>query len=938
MPGRLQSIWGSEAARLFALALSAFGLAVACLILTRSQDQVAAIWPANALALAVMLRSSPRLWAAYAASAAAGMMVANLAVGDPAGQALLLAACNGAEILIAAALASRLTGPDLDVTEPRQLLSLCCVAVAAPMAPALMATAVLGDASVATLIRWYLASALGLAVVTPAVLALVSDAGSLKATFRRKRNFAPLVMLVAAWALAFGQETYPLHFLLYPPLVWCAMTLRSAGNALVLLLTAVVAVTATLTGHGTAGLIDGDMQAKLAVLQGLLATMTFATLPLTALLARLRRLNASLREALAQVGKSEERYRVLADNASDIVITINDRGILTYVSPSIRQLGHDPEEMVGQSPLPYVHPDDREAVGARMLERRLSGQFADAPHETYRILNKDGGFIWVEGKPSVIRNGQGAIAAVISQLRDVTARMEAETALAESEARYRMLADHSTDIILKVDAADTILYVSPSVSRYGYTPEQLIGVSGYSLVHPDDLSTAQARIAELFGDGVVDAKRDRAHRIRTASGDYVWMEGNPALVRNAQGEVEAVISQMRDVSVRKGLEAELLAARDEAQAVAATKAEFMANMSHEVRTPLTAVLGFTSLLSSRNDLAADARRQVERIGAAGQAMLAIVNDVLDFSKLEAGLMPVTPRPTAPLEVLETALALFEPQAEAKGLRLSFEASDLPAHIDIDPDRTRQVLLNLIGNAVKFTDDGEVAVSATYADGRLKVSVRDSGAGMTEAQQARLFQRFSQVDGDAARSGGGTGLGLAICRGLVEAMGGEIGLTSALGQGSTFTFEIPAPVCAAASGPEEASPLAGVAGLRVLVVDDNPTNRELAHAVMTQFEIEVTDARDGAEAVELAAQWPYDVILLDIRMPVMDGPTAARRIRGEPGPNRDTAILAFSADYQLDDAVAGLFDGHVRKPIEVAPLLDALVEATAWEDALYAAEG
>ena len=810
MPGRLQSIWGSDAARLFALALGAFGLAVASLAFTRGQDHVAAIWPANALALAVMLRSPPRSWAAYAATAAAGIMVANLAVGDPAGRALLLAACNGGEILIAAALASRLTAPDVDVTEPRQLLSLCCVAAAAPVAPALMATAVLGDATAGTLIRWYLADALGLAVVTPALLALASDIGSLKTTFRRKGKIAPLIALVAAWAVAFGQETYPLHFLLFPPLVWCAMTLRSAGNALVLLLTAVVAVTATLTGHGTAGLIDDDMQTKLAVLQGLLATMTFSTLPLTALLARQRRLNASLRDALAQGGKSEERYRVLADNASDIVITIDDQGILTYVSPSIRRLGHAPEDVIGRSPLPLVHPDDREAVGGRMRVRRLSEDFTEPPNQTYRILKKDGGFIWVEGKPSVIRNAEGGIAAVISQLRDV--------------------------------------------------------------------------------------------------------------------------------SVRRGLEAELLAARDEAQAVAATKAEFMANMSHEVRTPLTAVLGFTSLLSSRNDLAADARRQVERIGAAGQAMLAIVNDVLDFSKLEAGLMPVTPRPTAPLEVLETALALFEPQAEAKGLRLSFAASDLPAHIDIDPDRTRQVLLNLIGNAVKFTDDGEVAVSASYADGRLQVSVRDSGAGMTEAQQARLFQRFSQVDGDAARAGGGTGLGLAICRGLVEAMRGEIGLTSALGQGSTFTFEIPAPVCAAATGPDEASPLAGVAGLRVLVVDDNPTNRELAHAVMTQFEIEVTDARDGAEAVELAAQWPYDVILLDIRMPVMDGPTAARRIRSEPGPNRDTAILAFSADYQLDDAMADLFDGHVRKPIEVAPLLEALLQATAWEDALYAAEG
>lgn len=168
------------------------------------------------------------------------------------------------------------------------------------------------------------------------------------------------------------------------------------------------------------------------------------------------------------------------------------------------------------------------------------------------------------------------------------------------------------------------------------------------------------------------------------------------------------------------------------------------------------------------------------------------------------------------------------------------------------------------------------------------------------------------------------------------MGGEIGVTSAVGQGSTFAFEIPAPQCAAVEVVVDASPLSAVAGLRVLLADDNATNRELARAVMAQFEIEVTDAPDGAEAVQLASVLPYDVILLDIRMPGADGPTAARRIRCEPGPNQTTPILAFSADHELDAAVAGLFDGHVKKPIEVAPLLMALAEATAWEDAVYGA--
>jgi len=928
------------AARLAALALASCALALVCIAFTRDHGLVAAIWPGNALVLAVLLQLRKRAWAPYVAAAVAGYAAANLISGDSLLKALTLAAGNGVEIVAAAAICRAVTGRDLDVTHPRQLLGLTAAAIVAPVTSALFGTLTLGGPPLSVFLPWYKADALGLLIVTPSLLALALDRRSVVRLFTRRRSLAPALSLAAALAVVFGQSDYPLLFLLFPPLVWCAFAMGAGGTALALLVTTLTAIVATLNGLGPMALVDTGLADRLDVLQIMLVCATLVTLPLTAVLAERRRLNASLRAALDEVGKNEARYRMLADNASDVILKIDASATVLYASPSIGQFGYEPEDLVGRSIFEFIHPDDRGELVARANAIAQTGVVDPNRSRNYRVLTKGGDYTWAEGNPTIVRDADGNFEAVVTQIRDISARKEAEAALAQGEARYRMLADHATDIVLKADRDDVILYVSPSVARYGYAPEDLVGRSGYTLVHPDDLAKLRGLIGALFQTGEVDATADRTYRIRTADGGYVWMEGNPSLVRNAAGEVEALISQLRDVTLRMQLEAELLAARDDAETAAATKAEFMANMSHEIRTPLTAVLGFTSLLAGRDDLADDARAKVARIGAAGEAMLAIVNDILDFSKLEAGLMPVTPRPVRPLEVLEIALSLFEPQAAAKGLTLAFQAEGLPPHVSLDPDRVRQVLLNLIGNAVKFTEAGTVEVRASYEAGRLKVAVRDSGGGMTDAQQTLLFQRFSQVDGAAARAGGGTGLGLAISRGLVEAMGGEIGLSSALGEGSTFTFEFPAPECEGIETVSDASPLAGVAGLRVLLADDNPTNCELARTVMAQFEIEVTDVTDGAQAVDLAALLPYDVILMDIRMPGMDGPTAARLIRAEPGPNQTTPILAFSADHELDAEVASLFDGHVRKPIEVAPLLVALAEATAWEHAVYdtAAEG
>jgi CheY-like chemotaxis protein len=355
-------------------------------------------------------------------------------------------------------------------------------------------------------------------------------------------------------------------------------------------------------------------------------------------------------------------------------------------------------------------------------------------------------------------------------------------------------------------------------------------------------------------------------------------------------------------------------------------------MSHEIRTPLTAVIGFCGLLSARPGLDGAAAGYVARIASAGEALLAIVNDVLDFSKLEAGQFSITPRVVSPVETAQSVLMMFEPQATAKGLSLDFAAeAQVPDWAELDPERVRQVLINLIGNAVKFTEAGgavSLALGYDHAAGRLRFEVRDTGAGLSEDQLAKLFQRFSQVDGSSTRRHGGTGLGLAICKGLADAMRGEIGVRSRVGEGSTFFFEIPAPLADAPASASAGAESADLQAIRLLVVDDNPMNREFVRAMLSPLGVEVDEADDGESGVLAAQALPYDVILMDVRMPRLDGPGALTRIRAEPGPNRFAPIIAFSANGDADAPLQAGFDGVVHKPVTPQALMAELERALA----------
>nr|WP_295107922.1 MASE1 domain-containing protein [uncultured Caulobacter sp.] len=364
------------------------------------------------------------------------------------------------------------------------------------------------------------------------------------------------------------------------------------------------------------------------------------------------------------------------------------------------------------------------------------------------------------------------------------------------------------------------------------------------------------------------------------------------------------------------------AARSRALAATEAKTEFLATMSHEIRTPLNSVLGFAQLLATREDLPPEVRRQVNLIDSAGAALLTVVNDILDFSRVEAGLIELLPQPTSAANLLRDTVAIMAPEARAKGLSLELEIIDpVEALHDLDADRLRQVLINLLNNAVKFTDEGRIdarlIVEQGHLEDRLRFEIMDTGVGIELDKQALLFQRFSQADSSMSRLHGGAGLGLAICRALIDVMGGKIGVDSVPGRGSCFWIELSAPIAEEVELPERPK-VSAPGAARVLIVDDHPINLEIGEALLTLVGCQVEVAENGKQAVEKAMMGHYDVILMDIHMPQMDGLQATRAIKALPGLRGKAPIIAMSADAlprQVERCYAAGMVDHIAKPIQ-----------------------
>ncbi|XVJ59279.1 MAG: response regulator [Tepidisphaera sp.] len=477
----------------------------------------------------------------------------------------------------------------------------------------------------------------------------------------------------------------------------------------------------------------------------------------------------------------------------------------------------------------------------------------------------------------------------------------------------------------------------PAVSEEPHRDQWGVFVSGFAPVRRDDGTIAcfvgvdvtaeefEAQIAKMSRTAVLAGIP--AGLISLLAGLLIWrmtFERLRSVKALELAEAEARAAAKRISAMNQDLERALHAAKAGERA----KAAFVANISHEIRTPMTSILGYIDLLAEEGQTEAERRACLATISRAGQHLLSVINDILDFSKIEAGRMTIERVPLSPRTIAEDATRMLEAKAHAKGITLShLVAAEVPAGVLGDPTRLSQVLVNLIGNAVKFTERGSVTVRSSYAAGRLKVEVEDTGVGITPEQMAGLFTAFSQADVSTTRRFGGTGLGLAISKRLAEAMGGTLTARSTPGVGTTFTMEVPAEPVALPQAAKAASGACSLAGVKVMLAEDSVDNQHLIRYHLTKAGAIVDVVGNGGSAYEHTMSGGNDVVLMDIQMPVMDGYETTRKLRasGYVGP-----IVALTANTSEEDralAIAAGCDDLASKPLKV-PELVALVRRMA----------
>lgn len=536
------------------------------------------------------------------------------------------------------------------------------------------------------------------------------------------------------------------------------------------------------------------------------------------------------------------------------------------------------------------------------------------------------------------------VSVVLSRLRDrrrqYTVRKLVDS-LQESEMQFRQLADSMPQMVFASGPDGHLDYLNERVEEYFGPGYDLLGDGWLQVVHPDD----RARAIERWQRATRSGKNFQIeYRLRnSATGQYRWHLGRALPIRNQTGEIVRWFGTCTDIHEQKNVQAKLNRALDDASAANNAKSEFIANMSHEIRTPMTAVLGYASLLR-------DKETDPEKIGYLrtiernGQFLLEIINDILDLSKIEAGKLEIDPVRFEPHSLVYEVHSLMHVRAVEKGLDFSVEfETPVPQSVESDPKRLRQILVNLVGNAIKFTERGCVRIRTRYAQGLLEFDVEDTGIGISAEQQSHLFQAFTQGDASVSRKFGGTGLGLAISQRLAGMLGGEITVSSHPGEGTCFTCSIAVDESAdvplihprepgAEAATKTASQDKQLLHCRVLVVDDRRDVRYLAGHFLRKSGATVEFAEDGQQATEIVGQsgtgtGAFDLILMDMQMPRMDGYEASSTIR-EMG--YDKPIIALTADAMQGDMTKCIESGcnaYLSKPIDSVELLKVVAHYT-----------
>jgi PAS domain S-box-containing protein len=621
---------------------------------------------------------------------------------------------------------------------------------------------------------------------------------------------------------------------------------------------------------------------------------------------------------------------IIASAPTSLVMT--DRQ-MTVISTSPRWLesrGLVGQQVLGRSLYELV-PQTREKWSAA-YDRCLGGEQISA--DRVEMVKPDGSVSWLQAELTPWRDATGGIGGLIITTHDITEMVEALESTARSEERLKLAMeiaeihvwemDYRRKELVKEGAEDTFFTEAKTFEE--------LSRDIWSTIDPRDVPGVQAQWERHVAHG---EPYQPEYRVIRNDDKEVWVQGSVVYQEDDERRPLRMIGAMQNITRRKAAERALVQAKEEAESATRAKSAFLATMSHEIRTPLNGVLGMAQAMAV-GDLTEQQRERLDVIRQSGESLLAILNDVLDLSKIEAGKLELEQAEFDIDETASGALGAFAATAQAKGL--DFRLKVQPAARGVyrgDSVRVRQILYNLVSNALKFTERGGVGVTVSRRRGGLRLVVSDSGIGVAPDKLAGLFQKFEQADASTTRRYGGTGLGLAICRDLAQLMGGTISVKSAPGEGATFTVDLPLERIAGA--PEKparraAGPTAHAeaVALRVLAAEDNGMNQLVLRTLLSQVGVEPVMVGNGREAVEAWAREPWDLILMDVQMPEMDGPTATGVIRArERAEGRArTPIVALTANamaHQVSEYLQSGMDDFVAKPIEAGRLY-AVIEA------------